>query len=146
MHYPELQKLIEGGTVQAGDTLWIADYRHQSINDKPIRHLVPTEVRLISNVDLPPHKRIYYADFHFRPYGKTGKLLAQIIAPYDNTGYRGYTGGSVGVFFTREEAVAYYLDQCQEVKTAILKGAKAAQDRFDKMLSEVDEQADVFSH
>lgn len=122
-----------------GQRVWICDYRHNDIANKPIRHVKPTEVIVVSNDDLPSGKVIYYADIHFKPIGKKGTPLKQIIAPYDNTGYRSFTGTSLNIFLTKDECVEHYLKQCEEIKKEVEKERKRANERFDKMIEEIDE-------
>ncbi|HHT98015.1 MAG TPA: hypothetical protein GXZ90_09010 [Clostridiales bacterium] len=94
--------------------VWIVDIRTSDGNSY-IRNVEPTLVIITSNEDLPKNKRIYYSDYHFRKVGKNGNILKQIIAPYDNTGYRSYPGASVNVFETYEEAITKYNEQIDEV-------------------------------
>jgi len=140
MLYPELETKIANKEVMAGDVLWITDYRHDDILDKPIRHVAPTEVRLVSNDDLPPNKKIYYANYHFRVMGKNGKLNALVIAPYDNTGYKWKTGTSLNIFFTEAEAKAHYVEQSNQLKVALAVVRQEQNERFDRMLAEMDER------
>lgn len=138
MLFPELQQLLEQGKVLVGDDLWISDFRHDDIMNKPIRNVAPTQVKVFSNEDLPANKKVYYASYHFRPVGKNGKLLATVIAPYDNTGFRGYTGSSVNIFLTKDEAVESFKVQCDEVKNQIFAAKEIWEKRFNDMLAEVD--------
>ena len=131
MDAKELQTKINAGEVNVGDKLWVADYRHNNVTEKPIRHVEPQLVELCANDTLPKNKTIYYADFHFRPVSKTGTVLKQVIAPYDNTGYRGYTGVSVGIFFTEQEAKDYYVKQCNIVLDAVT----VERDKQDKLFA-----------
>lgn len=105
--------LVETSELE-GRQVWIVDIR-TSDGNAYIRNVGPTLVRIMSNEELPEGKRIYYSKYHFRKIGKSGKLLKQILAPYDNTGYRSNPGTSVNVFETYEEAVAKYNEQLNDV-------------------------------
>lgn len=133
MDYKELAEAINAGDIKVGDKLFITDFRHGDILNKPIRNIAPTEVILFPNTELPPRKTVYYADYHFRPVGKNGAALSTIIAPYDNTGYRGYTGISVNIFRTLAEAKAVYIEQCEKV----LEQAQSAQDIWMRKFEEI---------
>ncbi|MBT2759973.1 hypothetical protein [Paenibacillus sp. ISL-20] len=99
---------------RVGEEVWICDYRYNDIDNQPIRHITPRKVVVVSNEELPKNKRVYYSNFHFRPVNEKGKVLSQVIAPYDNTGYRAYSGTSLNIFYTREECKQHYLNQCLE--------------------------------
>jgi len=139
MDYKELADRIDAGLTRVGDTLYITDFRHDDILNKPIRNIVPTEVELFSNDDLPKGKTVYYAEHHFRAISKTGKVLAAVIAPYDNTGFRGYTGVSVNIFKTMEEAKAHYVTQCEAVIRQVEKAKAQANVRFDGITDTVNQ-------
>lgn len=140
MDYKELETLIQAGEIGAGSRLFITDYRHDNIHNKPLRHIKPTEVILYNNVDLPPRKHVYYADYHFRAVSKTGKILSAIIAPYDNTGYRSFTGGSLNIFLTLKEAQACYVIQCQKVIEQAEEAKAQAAVRFDEIIQSSNER------
>jgi hypothetical protein len=137
MFHKDLAPLM-GTQFQWNDDFWIADFRYTDINNKPIRHIPPTLVTIVENEgNLPPLKRVYYSDFHFRPRGKNGVVTAKIIAPFDNTGFRSNTGGSVGIFVDEAECREYYSMQCEAILDQIMKEKALAVSRFDKMLDEV---------
>lgn len=126
---------LAAGEVKFGDRFWVADYRHKDVTEKPIRHVQPQLVEVTDNAELPANKRVYYADFHFRPVGKAG-VLKQVIAPFDATGFRGYTGVSVGIFTTEAECKAYYVTQCQAVLDAIVVAQAQQNEMFDRLSRE----------
>jgi len=97
-----------------GEEVWICDYRYNDVDNKAIRHIPPKKVVVVSNEDLPKNKRVYYSDFHFREVKGNGKHSNTVIAPYDNTGYRAYTGVSLNIFYNKEECIKHYLSQCVE--------------------------------
>lgn len=100
--------------IKVGEHVYICDYRFNSIDDKPIRHIQPMKVVVCSNDDLPKNKRVYYSDIHFRPVGENDKIQSRIIAPFDNTGYRAYTGVSLNIFYDEKECKEFYRQQCNK--------------------------------
>lgn len=142
MLYLELEKKLKDGEISEGDLVWVTGYYHNDYTEKPTRHVAPILVQIMGNDKLPKHKRVYYADYHFRACGKSGKLLAAVIAPYDNTGYRSRTGGSLDIFLTEDEAKAAYVVAATEVKAGIAQTKKVMSDRFDALLTEIDERID----
>ncbi|WGT37724.1 hypothetical protein QH639_18060 [Lysinibacillus sp. 1 U-2021] len=106
------QFLLENETV-IGKQIWITDYRRGKSGGY-VRHVPPTLVEVTCNSELPKNKRVYYSNYHFRKV-KNGKVMKEIHAPYDNTGYRSYTGVSVNIFYTYEEAVQKYNEQIEEI-------------------------------
>lgn len=107
------QYLIENEKVD-GNIVYITDIR-LSDGNAYIRNVPPTKVIITSNSELPKNKNVYYSDYHFRKLGMKGQILKQVIAPFDNTGYRHYTGVSVNIFNTYEEAVEKYNEQLESV-------------------------------
>ncbi|GAA4879094.1 hypothetical protein GCM10023310_69020 [Paenibacillus vulneris] len=97
-----------------GDIVYICDYRFNDIDNQPIRHIPPMKVVVCSNEDLPKNKRVYYSEVHFRPIGTNGKVQSRIIAPFDNTGYRAYTGTSLNIFYDEQKSKDFYRTQCKE--------------------------------
>lgn len=118
MLYLNLLALIESGDKKIGDEVWVVDVRHDDILNKPIRNVPPTKVGIFGADSLNPKKKVYYASYHFRVTGKNGNPLAAVIAPYDNTGFRGYTGISLNIFLTEREAKNFYITQCEKIIVA----------------------------
>ena len=110
MDYSELTDKIKAGEISVGDTLWVVDFRYDNLLNKPTRNLVPTEVVVFQNTDA------YIADFHFRPYGKSGKVTAQKITTWGSGGRNHYATQSIGIFHTEEEANEYYIAQCETIQ------------------------------
>lgn len=102
--------------LNVGQMVWICDFRLNPTKgaDKPIRHIKPTHVEIVSNNELPKGKIVYYSEVHFRPINKNGKRLSKIIPPYDNTGYRSFTGEALNVFTRKEECIEFYKNQCDK--------------------------------
>lgn len=97
-----------------GKKVYIVDIRNSDGNSY-LRSVEPTFVEIVNNEELPKNKKVYYSSYHFRKIGKSGQTTKQIVAPYDNTGYRSYSGVSVNVFETYEEAVEKYNEQLEDV-------------------------------
>lgn len=91
--------------------VWICDFRYNNIDEKAIRHIRPQKVVALGNDKLPSNKTVYHSEFHFRPIGKKGEPLKQVIAPFDNTAW----GKSVNIFFEEEECKNFYISQCQDI-------------------------------
>lgn len=137
MKYKDLEERINKGTVVDGTHFWVVDFRHENVLEKPIRNVKPTEVVLMGNASLPKGKRVYYAEHHFRPIGKNGNPMAKVIAPYDNTGFRGYTGESLNIFHTKQEAVDFYKKQCEKVQEQLEEADKAWKIRHETILDDL---------
>lgn len=121
-----------------GKRVWICDYRNNGndIFNKPIRCIKPTYVE----VCLPSKRKeeVYYSPIHFKEFGKKGKLLSRVIAPYDNTGFRCYTGVSLNIFDTEIECKAYFKGQIdeaiEEIQKAEEKHRHYVSDRIESLL------------
>ena len=129
-------ELLNDG-LKDGQIVYICDYRYNDIFNKPIRHVEPTRVIVVSNEELPKNKRIYYSRTHFKPINKSGKVMSKIIAPFDNTGYRNFTGVCVNIFDSMEECIEKYNKQCEYILEEIENGKKEAILRFDNMKEKV---------
>lgn len=131
MKYDEFKRTIKNSI---GLKVWICDYRLNNKADlKPIRNIRPTLVEIVDNKDLPKGKNIYYADFHFRPVSKKGKTLKQVIAPFDNTGYRHSTGTSVNIFLDRDNCIECFRQQCGDVKRKYRMKISEIEDKISKV-------------
>lgn len=137
MEFKEFSENVLGKTVNIGDLVWICDYRHDDIINKPIRHVVPQKVMIVDNADLPKNKTVYYSPIHFVPLGKNDAPKKQVIAPFDNTGFRGRTGTSVNIFDSEQECRDFYRVQCQRIKAEIEVARKSWMQRFDAMDVEI---------
>lgn len=116
------QEFLNSNESVLGKQIWITDYRRGKSGGY-VRHVPPTLVEVTCNSELPKNKRVYYSDYHFRKV-KNGKVSKEILAPYDNTGYRSYKGVSVNVFYAYEEAVECYNSQIVEMKNSYLRDIK----------------------
>ena len=90
-----------------GATLWVCDLRYKDYTQKPIRNVPPTKVVVVANGTT----KVYYSQSHFRTLKKDGTASSKVIKPYDNTGFRSYTGEPLNVFETEGECVAKYREQ-----------------------------------
>jgi len=107
-------KLIRDGAMM-GHKVWVCDYRQPDLNKKPIRHVKPTKVIIVSNEDLPKNKTVYYSKTHFRPLNDKGNRTSKVIKPVDNTGYRSYAGEEINVFDSEIQCKQYYGAQCDAI-------------------------------
>lgn len=65
--------------------------------------------------------------------------MSKVIAPMDNTGYRGYTGESVNIFYTVEDCVKCYREQVRQAKSTYKKELARITSLFSKRIEELDE-------
>lgn len=143
MKHEEFKNLLNKN-IKYGDTVWVCDYRHNDILEKPIRHVEPQKVFVVCNSELPKNKTVYYSDFHFRPVGNKGQMLSKIIAPFDNTGYRSYTGVSLNIFLTKEECIEHYIKQCNDIKDSVESERKRVSVKLNQMIDDVNENIKKF--
>lgn len=107
-------KNITSGSMN-GQTVWVCDFRYTDFDNKPARNLKPTQALVRSNA--ATSKRVYYSESHFVGLNAKGEPVAsKVIGPYDNTGFRSYTGIALHCFTTEAECVAHYRKQ---VRTAL---------------------------
>lgn len=133
MEFNEFKDNVLGKTINIGDEVWVCDYRYETVANKAIRHVVPQKVVVEDNSKLPANKTVYYSNVHFLPVGANGKPKKQVIAPFDNTGYRGYTGVSLQIFATEQECRDAYVRQCKTIEAQIQSSRTATIARFDAM-------------
>lgn len=120
-----------------GKMVWICDYRaNADPTKKPIRGIEPTPVVVTDAKET--NKTIYYSPIYFRPV-KNGHVMSKVIAPMDNTGYRGYTGESVNIFYTVEDCVKCYREQVRQAKSTYKKELARITSLFSKRIEELDE-------
>lgn len=120
-----------------GDKVWVCDYRfNNEYIKKPIRHVPPTKVMIDSNENTK--KRVYYSDHHFKALNKKDEPTSKVIAPFDNTGFRSYTGIPVQVFYTEEEAQEYYQNRKAEIKEEAIKEKESIMKEYDDFISSLE--------
>lgn len=116
--------------------VWICDFRLNKDRDaKPIRNVPPKLVMVVSNNELPKGKNVYYSPVHFREVKKSG-YSSTVIAPYDNTGYRSYTGVSLNIFYDKEECYKHFKEQCDQ---AILEYKEELERRTAEIMGKITE-------
>lgn len=127
--YSNLDKVI-------GKDVWICDYRYSGrrASDKPIRKVKPTLVRIYLNDE--KHK-VYYSPIHFREIGKSGKVKEKVIAPFDTTGYRCYTGVSLNIFTSEYECRKFFLHQLEQAKQEMKIAISEYTELFNKRIDEI---------
>ena len=105
-------KEITTGT-RNGQTLWVCDFRYTDFGNKAARNLKPTKVLVRSNSETT--KSIYYSNSHFVELNsKNEPIKSKVIAPFDNTGFRSFTGIPINVFETEHECREHFKKQCRE--------------------------------
>jgi hypothetical protein len=120
-----------------GKMVWICDYRaNADPTKKPIRGIEPTPVVVTDAKET--NKIIYYSPIYFRPV-KNGHVISKVIAPMDNTGYRGYTGESVNIFYTVEDCVKCYREQVRQAKVIYQKELARITNLFNARIGELSE-------
>lgn len=103
--------------IEVGKRYWVCDYRLNLEGDfRPVRGIMPTYVEVRSNEELPSTKNIYYSNVHFVEINKKGELSKRIIAPFDNTGYRSYTGIGLNIFEKEEDCISFFNNQIEVAK------------------------------
>jgi hypothetical protein len=123
MKYVEMKEAITAGTMAVGDDVWVVDHRYKDIKKAPVRNITPTHVRIFETGEevygvADPYRYSGVLDaggYHFRSFGKNGKLLVKLIAPHDvDYPYsRQSTEHSVHVFLTEAEAQEKYREQVE---------------------------------
>lgn len=126
-----------------GMELWVCDYRLKVPNEKLIRNLVPTFVKVLSNDVLPRGKDVFYSPIHFRKI-KNGKVSSNVVQPYDNTGWRNLTGSSLNIFYKKEDCINYFLEQCEEVERQYKDFKKSLENQFETKIQEVEKLKNKF--
>lgn len=114
----------------SNEPVWVCDLRYEDYGNKPIRHVAPTLVIPRDNTELPKSKTVYYSPIHFVKLKANGEPGAQIIAPFDNTGFRGRTGHSVFVFTSKEECENHY----ETLKVVAVEGLRSHKEFVNKAL------------
>lgn len=110
------------------------DYRKPNIHEKPIRLVEPQKVLVRSNTETKD--RVYYSESHFVILNKNSELTKKIIKPFDNTGYRSYTGVALNVFDNEQECIKFFHKQIDEINNVaevwIIEQLKIKSDLIDK--------------
>lgn len=112
---------LDNKDLKVGDIVYICDYRYNDISNKPIRKVAPTKAIVVDNSELKSGERVCYSNTHFREIDKSGEIKKKIIKPFDNTGYRSFTGIQLGIFDNIKECYEYYLEQCELIQGELIK-------------------------
>ena len=143
MLYPELEQKIKTGAVKVGDLMWVTGYYQNKPIANPSRHVPPTLVQVTSNTELPAIRKIPSGGYHFRPWGKSGKVLSRVILPYEGAVailWNSGDSGSLDIFLLEKEAKAAYVAAAYAVKLDIAKVLDAAVKNCARLDAEVDER------
>ena len=132
-----IDEIVNGS--RDGQIVWVCDYRRPDLGNKPIRIVSPTRVIVCEN---DPEARIYYSRSHFKKLNaKDEPIKSKIIKPFDNTGYRSYTGEPVAVFDNRDECVEHWkmlvkdvVIRLEDYKICIVKRAEREIEELSKYL------------
>ncbi len=112
----DTKEIIKGDSLYIGKKLWISEFKREDLDKKASRFIRPQRALLRSNSEINSNKRIYYSDNHFVGLNKKGELLkSKIIAIFDNTGYRSYTGTSIKIFDNEQECRDSFVAQAEEI-------------------------------
>lgn len=133
----DIKDVIDGS--MNGEIVWICDYRHNDINDKPIRKIEPIKVIIRSTDEIK--NRVYYSNSFFSKIGKNEKpQKSSIIKVYDNTGFRSYPGEPVHVFTDEKECREFYLEQFKIVRDMLAKEIENMEFKLIEMDNFINEQ------
>lgn len=113
-----------------GVDVWICDYRQPDKDKKPIRKVPPTKVNVRPSSEAK--KTVYYSNYCFKPYSISGKLTSKEIKPFDNTGFRSFSGNPVYIFDDEQECIDQW-------NTLINDTIKYWTDRKAVVLTEIDD-------
>lgn len=124
-----------------GKTYYVCDYRRPDLSKKAARSLAPTQVVVLTNADYeevgmtPP--RVYYSNVALAKVTKNGEpKYKSLVPPFDNTGYRSFTGIGINVFDNMDECVDFYNAQVQAVVDVIEENKKFAVERLQEQIDE----------
>lgn len=118
-----------------GEIVYVCDFRQPDLNKKPIRKVLPTRVLVVSNAEAK--ETIYYSESHFVELKADGTRKAKIIKPYDNTGFRGYTGEPVSVFTEEKECVDFFNNQCDKILEELNRKKDTVIDSINMQINEI---------
>jgi hypothetical protein len=142
MLYPELDRRVKSGEIMVGDLVWVTSYYYNNPStEKPTRHVPPTLVQVTSNHDLACRTSLS-SGYHFRPCGKSGKLLSKVILPYEGSAgnERSTDRGSIHIFLIEEEARSAYVAAANVVKSQFAEVLRIAVETCAQRTAGVDER------
>ncbi len=112
--------------------VWIFDLRYTDFNKKPIRKVLPQRVFVRSNEETK--KKIYYSSSHFVRLNKHGDpVSSKIIALFDNTGYRSYTGNPLRIFNDEHECKMAFQATCNNLAKEFEKWVAVIDEKHQKL-------------
>lgn len=102
-----------------GKKYFVCDYRKDT-TQKAIRHIKPIEIILQDNDDYnkagKKYPRVHYSKYAFVQINKNGEpIYSKSISPFDNTGWRSYTGIGLNIFDNMQECIDHYNSQVKMV-------------------------------
>jgi hypothetical protein len=116
MEYLELEQLINDGTLNVGDDVWMMHLQFQSGHVTFRRNLPPTKVRITAY----QRRGFYDKNYAFHEVKRNGGAKVN-RTPISLAGRVGIASDYDARFFlTEEEADAEYTLKCEEVKEVIL--------------------------
>ncbi len=116
-----------------GKYVYISDIRDNGNPfEKLIRNIPPQKVLVRCNKHLNKNKTIYYSESHFLGLNKNGEpLKSKVIAPYDNTGYRAFTGTPLKVFDNLKDCEESYNIQKEVIRNKMKEKIKVLQEKIE---------------
>jgi hypothetical protein len=109
----ELTEKVRNGDMD-DKTVYICHFNKPDMDKKPLRSIPPTKCVVSSNSKLPKNKTVYYSESHYSPLSAKGVITKKIIAPQDNTGFRGRIGNSLYTFDNYEDCFMLWNMQLAE--------------------------------
>lgn len=106
----DIKLLTEEDSEYVGKDLWIAEVNRKTERG---RYVTPQLAQLTPNSEAG--KTIYYSSNYFKPYSDKGKLLKKVVAIFDNTGFRSFTGNPISVFDNEAECKQWFNEQIQVI-------------------------------
>lgn len=102
-----------------GKKYFVCDYRKDT-TQKAIRHIKPTEIILQDEDDYnragKKYPRVHYSRYAFVQMNQKGEpVYSKNISPFDNTGWRSYTGVGLNIFDNLQECIDHYNSQVKAV-------------------------------
>jgi hypothetical protein len=131
----EINKVTSGEL--DGQIVWICDYHQPDFNLKPRRNIPPTKVKIVPN----DGKKIYYSESHFVKVADDGSVkFNKFWAPFDNSGYRSFSGHPVSVFDDELDCRIAWNTKISAILAEVQQAKQASINRFDGMLATLQEQ------
>lgn len=115
----DINDVVDGSNYR-GKILFVCDYRKELINKKAIRHVKPTKIIVLTSEDFinagKDYPTVYYSNVAFVTLNKKDEpVYSKVISPFDNTGYRSFSGIGLMIFDNLDECIEEYNNQVQTV-------------------------------